>query len=465
MVMLIKSMGNRTHYPVILLCTAILVFLSGCQGNNQYGMGPVILSPRISALHATYLKEQYPLIFTVSTDGQHASYYTCNVSYCGAPKERAIRSCENRSKGVPCKIYSMKRKVVWKGAVGNDDFSTVKVQMELLRKYPVITPEGWKGAVIYMPGYDNDRPIRKSNSQVPPYIRNLESVRWRAFKLYIVHEHRSILTLDKQIETLRKLVVDLKNKGFQRVILTGQSAGGWLALKGAADIPEVDGILAATPSKYGARVNDKGSDNNRFNQNTDATLQLLRKVRSKQVALAFFDGDPWEPAERAREIEAVLSQSKLHHIIIDHPQGVYGHHGAWSEAFRQLYSSCLDRFFLGGLVTKEGCRANTVDVKAFDPGDIDRSKLPNKKMRLSASALKAFNEKYWPLPVLEKGTYAYKFFAYAQGGDEWAWGRATGGIQPRNRAFKQAIKNCERKTNRSNCKIYAIDNRVVGEDG
>lgn len=318
------------------------------------------------------------------------------------------------------------------------------------------------GAVIYMPGYNHYKPISVSNKNVPPYLLDNRFADWHIYKLFTVHEHRTTLALDKQIESLRKLVVGLKEKGFKRVVVTGQSAGGWMALKAAADIPEVDGILAATPSKYGSKTNDKGSNNNLFNQSTDATLQLLRKIKNKQVVLAFFKGDPWEPTERGREVEAALGDTDLPHIVINHPKGIYGHHGAWSKAFTEMYTECLNNFFMGQQIEEGSCRKEGIETAEYDTGDIDLSKIPNKEMRLSSEAYKAFKEIYWPKPVLEDGTYAYKFFAYSPGAGVWGWGRSSGGDKPRWRAFTKAMDSCSSRAGDFGCKIYAIDNRVVG---
>jgi len=402
-------------------------------------------------------------MFTISTDGKYAHYFNCpNFRCANLEASHAIRSCQKKSNGVPCRVFALKRKVVWQGEIGNNNIDSVKIEMELLRKWSNLKYEKLNGAFIYMPGYSHDKPIPRSNTSVPTYLEELNKAGWHTYKLFIVHEHRSTLTLDNQIEALRELVIDLKDKGFKRVIVAGQSAGGWLALRAAVDIPEVDGILAATPSKYGSKVDNKGSSNNRFNQSTDATLRLLRRVRDKQVMLAFFDGDPWEPADRARKVQALLTETGVPHIVIDHPKGIYGHHGAWSETFKKLYSSCLNLFFKGKVIAKDGCRKGGVELADFDPGDIDVSKLTSWEMSISEEALQVYKKDYLPEPLLSGGKYAYKFFAYSQGSETWGWGRQYKGVKPRTRAFEEALSKCHLKSADSKCQIYAIDNQVVG---
>lgn len=458
-----KITRGRSTIPIIV--AAMAAFLAGCQGNAMYGEGPITLSPHTSALYKSYLQEQYPLVFTVSTDGNESTYYWCSAFGCDLPKAKSIRVCEQRSNGVPCKVYAVRRQIVWKGTVDNQDYDSVDVEMELVGKDPEYAPKHHKGAVVYMPGYSPDDPIEETDGSIPGYLKRLHEMGWHAYKLYTVHEHRSVLTLDKQVEALRRLIQGLKQRGFKRVILTGQSAGGWLALYAAAYAPEVDGIVAATPSRYGSRVNNMGSGNQSFGQSTGATLRLLRKVRDTRVVLAFFDGDPWEPAERAGQVEALLARTGLRSIVLDHPEGIYGHHGAWSEAFRDLYTECLDRFFQGENMTEASCRAPGVALQEHDPGKIDRSLLADGTMRLSPAALKVFMEKYRPLPVIDKGTYSYKFFAYSRRVGGWGWSRAVGGKTPRKRAFEEALRRCELYDNKGGCRIYAIGNQVVGDDG
>ena len=104
-----------------LLATLCLVVLLGaCQTDSDVGSGPVTLAPDIQALLFQYKKEQMPSAFAVSIDGRTGTYRYCPDSYDACYSEssrwKAIRSCEELSEGVPCKIYAIGHDIVWKGA-------------------------------------------------------------------------------------------------------------------------------------------------------------------------------------------------------------------------------------------------------------------------------------------------------------------------------------------------------------
>ena len=89
----------------------ITLLLTGCVTvNDNYGSGPIELAPRIVAMLEKYKALKNPSFFAVSTDGQSGGYSYCKVKDCAGDWEFEINlaklSCENKSYGVPCRIYS-----------------------------------------------------------------------------------------------------------------------------------------------------------------------------------------------------------------------------------------------------------------------------------------------------------------------------------------------------------------------
>lgn len=102
----------------------LLVFLAGCQttDNNIIGEGPITLDPHIEQGFDTYLNAtRKPTVFAVAVDGSSGyGYWYCKEPVCtGSPGilRDAVTLCEKRSKGVPCKVFAIYRKIVWKGPV------------------------------------------------------------------------------------------------------------------------------------------------------------------------------------------------------------------------------------------------------------------------------------------------------------------------------------------------------------
>ena len=100
--------------------------LAGCQTtSDQYGSGPLTLRASVKSGFQQYLKHLKPAHFAVSTDGRYYSYFYCETG-CAAGSTSAIdaiKRCENRSNGVPCKLFARQRTIVWQGFDADKDLA------------------------------------------------------------------------------------------------------------------------------------------------------------------------------------------------------------------------------------------------------------------------------------------------------------------------------------------------------
>ena len=107
------------RYLLLALCIGLP--LSACQDTTGAKGPPPTFSPGVQAYFEEYMSLANPLIFVVSTDGRAVSYRYCpaHADRClpitGGPKSELLRNCETDSGGVPCKVYAIKRRIVWKG--------------------------------------------------------------------------------------------------------------------------------------------------------------------------------------------------------------------------------------------------------------------------------------------------------------------------------------------------------------
>ncbi len=114
-----KSEEAKMRTLMLALCAGVL--LSACQDTTGAQGPPPTFSPAVQAIFERYMGEINPTLFVVSTDGQYARYTYCpayaDACYpaAGATKSKALRSCEEQSGGVSCKVYALGRRVVWKG--------------------------------------------------------------------------------------------------------------------------------------------------------------------------------------------------------------------------------------------------------------------------------------------------------------------------------------------------------------
>lgn len=99
-----------------VLASMMTFALSACVLDDPVvGSGPIELSRGVQRGYDQYLAERSPGHFAVSKDGRAYAYNYCSEGRCRqSTKTRSIYRCEQRSEGVPCKIYGAHGKVVWR---------------------------------------------------------------------------------------------------------------------------------------------------------------------------------------------------------------------------------------------------------------------------------------------------------------------------------------------------------------
>ena len=96
-----------------------LVTLTACESADQIGQGPITISPGLHAAIEQYKDQRNPRYFAVSENGNASAAATCPfVGGCrNITADEVINVCEERSGGVPCKIFARGTKVIWNGDV------------------------------------------------------------------------------------------------------------------------------------------------------------------------------------------------------------------------------------------------------------------------------------------------------------------------------------------------------------
>ena len=102
----------------LLLALGIALSLSACETTAEGP--PPTFSPYVQAHFEQYMRQMHPGVFVVSTDGQSLFYSTCPAfaDHCFAvgagSKTDVLNRCEMNSGGVPCHVYAVGRRIVWK---------------------------------------------------------------------------------------------------------------------------------------------------------------------------------------------------------------------------------------------------------------------------------------------------------------------------------------------------------------
>lgn len=132
---------------------------------------------------------------------------------------------------------------------------------------------------------------------------------------------------------------------YRRVILGGQSRGGWQALLAAAQAPAlVDGVIALAPAAHGEA--DSESRSALALEDFRRLLAGLAEAPSR-ILVAVFDGDEFDPGPGTRAgIVAEIARERPVPMLAAWPQNaVRGHGGGQNWRFTRDFAGCVLTLF------------------------------------------------------------------------------------------------------------------------
>lgn len=196
-------------------------------------------------------------------------------------------------------------------------------------------PERAKGAVIWSHGRSVDS--EDSAAPTPDYIVAFRAAGWDTFRL---NRMRAVDTLDASGAALAQQSEALKRAHYRRVVLAGQSFGGFISLIAADQSDAIDAVIATAPAAYGSVE----SNPNGYGLNAVKLYRLLTAVRRARVMLFFFDKDIFDPGGRGGEADRILAEHHVPHLVIDRPARFSTHWAAGTPAFAHRFGACLADF-------------------------------------------------------------------------------------------------------------------------
>jgi len=127
---------------------------------------------------------------------------------------------------------------------------------------------------------------------------------------------------------------DLRQRGYRRVVLAGQSAGAWIALAGAATAPGLAEVVIGTaPAAFGSR-----------SENAERALRNRDDLLRIAVMLFFFAEDDYDPGGRGPALGGVFLRNAVPHLIVDQPDGIRGHGVGLTSGFARRFGGCILAF-------------------------------------------------------------------------------------------------------------------------
>jgi pimeloyl-ACP methyl ester carboxylesterase len=191
------------------------------------------------------------------------------------------------------------------------------------------------GAVVWNHGRSLNTEDYKAPT--PPYLRVLRDSGWDVFRFDRLRDGD---TLSASSRRLVDIVANLKQRGYRRIVLAGQSFGAFLALMAADDTDAVDAVVATAPAAFG----DFQEYYDTWHLNATRLYPLLENLRRTRVMLFFFHGDDFDPGGRGVAARSILSQHGTGFAVVDQPAYLTGHWISSSGAFLRRFGECIREF-------------------------------------------------------------------------------------------------------------------------
>jgi pimeloyl-ACP methyl ester carboxylesterase len=210
-----------------------------------------------------------------------------------------------------------------------------------LHSSPAFTPAGpeqARGVVVWLHGgYDSD------TEPLPPVQAWVGRLARRGYDIWRFDRTPGQDPLAAGGEALLRGIAALRQGGYRRVIVAGQSRGAFIALAALPHPELVDAVAAISPAAHGTRAERRAQAMRDFRDRLDAARGPMR------FALVQLDDDPFDPDPDARVAAAreAAARSGLLLLPIDRPPSPRGHMGSFEPDFDAIFGECLARFLDG----------------------------------------------------------------------------------------------------------------------
>jgi len=208
---------------------------------------------------------------------------------------------------------------------------------------PARGPADAKGVVIYSHGLAREGdPI-----DATPYV--LDDLQEGGWDIVRFLRSRSEDTLDTSIPALAEAVGKLRGDGYKRVVLAGQSFGGWISLAARPE-PPVDAIVTLAPAAFGRRDESPAT----WEENAAALYPLAENVTAGRVLVFLFQGDAYDPGGRGERLRTIFDRRQIAAAVVDKPAALVGHNAGLTRAFARRFGPCIRDYIEAGEIEKGG---------------------------------------------------------------------------------------------------------------
>jgi pimeloyl-ACP methyl ester carboxylesterase len=278
--------------------------------------------------------------FVVAADGK--GYWWPGSS--GADPSRAVdaalKACKDKSNS-QCSVYAVNDVVLngrdWKSAAPAP--SPIIGRLRGQPWWENKGPQSATGLIVWSHGY---RSGSDSTSSAPqPWIGRFTASGYDLYRF----DREWIRNWPGDATQLVDAVRQAKAMGYRRVVLAGQSAGGWVSLAATMRGAPVDGVIAISAAHHG-EVKDMRDPSVARSE----WQQIVRGIKAgPRLVVVNFAGDAYDVGGRMDDAAAAFGQSGVQAEIISNPPGFTGHRAGSDLAFARKYGPCVQAFIEQGV--------------------------------------------------------------------------------------------------------------------
>ena len=202
---------------------------------------------------------------------------------------------------------------------------------------PVNGPERALGVIIWNHGISGT--TQSWMAPAPPAFRLLQARGWDVVMLKRHHlgEMAPGSTLYRTVQRTLDEAAAARKLGYRKVVLAGQSFGGYVTLEAIDTSPDIDAAIALAPGVRSSSATG-GLD-------PSITDRILQRAKVGRLALVFPKDDAlFGYLVRGESAQAILSRRSVPYLLLDETSGLSGHGGGVSGRFALRYGLCLAEF-------------------------------------------------------------------------------------------------------------------------
>lgn len=193
------------------------------------------------------------------------------------------------------------------------------------------------GMVIWNHGIHSTVP--QHTAPVPPVLRLLQARGWDVVKVARnnLGERGAEQSLYRAVKRTQEELATRRQEGYARVVLAGQSFGGYITLDAAESTRDVYGVIAMAP---GVRaIGGAGS------LDASVTERSLGRLSVDRLVLVLPRGDTlFGSRERGVGAAKVLARRGGSYLLLDETHDVVEHGGGTTGKFAVMYGPCVVRY-------------------------------------------------------------------------------------------------------------------------